>query len=83
MDVILLHPASAGHGVDGLQDKFSKMVWVQPDWSGDRAAQTIARVWRRGQTAPVHVYWLLAEGTVEEREFLKSESIRENFDLPS
>ena len=48
--VALIHPASAGHGLN-LQSGGSTIVWFGVTWSLEFYQQTIARLWRQGQTA--------------------------------
>lgn len=64
--IMLLHPASAGHGVDGLQDTCSHQLWLSPTWSRDKKQQTEDRLWRRGQTRPVTIEICVARGTIDE-----------------
>jgi len=64
--VMLLHPASAGHGIDGLQDTCFRQLWVAPCWSRDKFEQTPDRLWRRGQNHEVHIEIAIARGTIDE-----------------
>ena len=59
------HPASAGHGLN-LQDGGSNVVWFGLSWSSALTDQFNARLHRQGQTKPVVVSYLCAEGTVDE-----------------
>lgn len=61
----LVHPRSAGHGLQ-LEGGGRTLVWYSPVWSNDLWEQTNARIWRRGQTKPCHVYSLVAVGTIDE-----------------
>jgi len=65
LNVLLLHPKSAGHGLN-LASGGSDLIWFAPPWSRDLFDQTNARIWRRGQTQPVQVWVLTAVGTVDE-----------------
>ena len=65
VQTLLLHPRSAGHGLS-LQHGGVDMLWYSPVWSRDLWLQTIARVWRRGQTKPVTIHSLIARDTVDE-----------------
>ena len=47
--VALIHPASAGHGLN-LQQGGSILVWFGLTWSMELYQQTNARLWRQGQT---------------------------------
>lgn len=62
---LLLHPRSAGHGIS-LQHGGRNMLWYSPVWSRDLWLQTIARLWRRGQTKPVVITSLIASDSVDE-----------------
>ena len=46
--VALIHPASAGHGLN-LQTGGNTIVWFGLTWSLELYSQTIARLWRQGQ----------------------------------
>lgn len=64
--VLFLHPASAGHGVDGLQDTCHRQLWVAPCWSRDKWMQTPDRIWRTGQDHEVFIEVCVMVGTVDE-----------------
>ena len=65
--VALIHPASAGHGLN-LQSGGSSLVWFGITWSLELYQQTVARLYRQGQTAKtVVVQHIIAEGTIDER----------------
>lgn len=65
--VALIHPASAGHGLN-LQAGGSTLVWFGLTWSLELYSQTIARLWRQGQTAEtVVVQHIVAAGTIDEQ----------------
>jgi SNF2 family DNA or RNA helicase len=66
-DIKLLigHPASMGHGVDGLQESGSILVWFGMNWSLELYLQMIARLDRQGQTKPVSVIRILCNDTVD------------------
>lgn len=67
LPVALIHPASAGHGLN-LQSGGSTIVWFGLTWSLELYQQTVARLWRQGQTAgTVVVQHIVAEGTIDER----------------
>lgn len=67
LPVALIHPASAGHGLN-LQSGGSTIVWFGLTWSLELYQQTNARLWRQGQTAEtVVVQHILTEGTIDER----------------
>ena len=65
--VALIHPASAGHGLN-LQNGGSTLVWFGLTWSLELYQQTVARLWRQGQTAQtVIVQNLISKDTIDER----------------
>ena len=65
--VALIHPASAGHGLN-LQSGGSAIVWFGLTWSLELYQQTIARLWRQGQTSKtVVVQHIVTKGTIDER----------------
>jgi len=64
--VLLLHPASAGHGLN-LQAGGRHLIWLALPWSWELWTQTTARLYRQGQTKPVMVYRVVAVGTIDER----------------
>ena len=64
--VALIHPASAGHGLN-LQAGGHYLVWFSLPWSLELYRQTNARLYRQGQTRGVTVTHLLAAGTVDGR----------------
>lgn len=63
----LIHPASAGHGLN-LQQGGSALVWFGITWSLELYQQTNARLWRQGQTAEtVVITHIITKGTIDER----------------
>ncbi|WP_196592867.1 DEAD/DEAH box helicase [Pectinatus sottacetonis] len=64
--VALIHPASAGHGLN-LQAGGNHLVWFGLTWSLELYQQTNARLWRQGQTAEtVVIQHIVAKATVDE-----------------
>lgn len=67
LPVALIHPASAGHGLN-LQAGGSCLVWFGLTWSLELYQQTNARLWRQGQTSStVVIQHIITKGTVDER----------------
>ena len=67
LQVGLIHPASAGHGLN-LQSGGSTLIWFGLTWSLELYQQTVARLWRQGQTSgTVVVQHILTAGTVDEQ----------------
>ena len=66
LPVMLIHPASAGHGLN-LQAGGSTLVWFGLTWSLELYQQTNARLWRQGQKDTVVIHHIITEGTMDER----------------
>ena len=65
--LMLMHPASGGHGVDGLQLGGNVIVWFGLPFSLDLYEQANARLHRSGQSTGVVVHHLVALKTIDER----------------
>ncbi|OME86514.1 DEAD/DEAH box helicase [Paenibacillus lautus] len=64
--LLLLHPKSAGHGLN-LQDSSCRtVVWFDQIWSLEEDQQANARVHRQGVRHNIVVIRLVAEGTMDE-----------------
>lgn len=62
----LIHPASAGHGLN-LQQGGNTIVWFGLTWSLELYQQTNARLWRQGQSEKtVVVQHIVSAGTIDE-----------------
>ena len=67
LQVGLIHPASAGHGLN-LQEGGNTMIWFGITWSLELYSQTIGRLFRQGQKSKtVTVIHIITDGTVDER----------------
>ena len=66
LPVMLIHPASAGHGLN-LQSGGCTLVWYGLTWSLELYQQTNARLWRQGQQHTVVIHHIIAQGTIDER----------------
>lgn len=67
LPVALIHPASAGHGLN-LQSGGSTLVWFGITWNLELYQQTVARLYRQGQSSrTVTVIHILTQGTVDEK----------------
>ena len=62
----LIHPASAGHGLN-LQQGGSTIIWFGLTWSLELYQQLNARLYRQGQKETVVIHHILAKGTMDER----------------
>ena len=63
--VALIHPASAGHGLN-LQDGGSTIIWFGLTWSLELYQQMNARLWRQGQKNTVVIEHIITKGTIDE-----------------
>lgn len=67
LPVALIHPASAGHGLN-LQSGGNFLVWFGLTWSLELYSQTNARLWRQGQQSEtVIIQHIVTKGTVDEK----------------
>lgn len=65
LPVALIHPASAGHGLN-LQAGGSALIWYGLTWSLELYQQTNARLWRQGQSAgTVVIHHILTKDTID------------------
>ena len=65
IQVMLAHPASAGHGLN-LQAGGNIIVWFGQTWSLELYQQFNARLYRQGQQKGVVVHHLIMQGTHDE-----------------
>lgn len=73
---LLAHSANLGHGVDGLQHGFARMIWYEVNWSPELTSQLTARIARSGQTKPVYSHRIVANHWLEQRRIARVESKR-------
>ena len=66
IDVMLIQPASAGHGLN-LQYGGSTLIWYTLPWNLEHYLQTNARLHRQGQKNTVFIHRLMTEKTVDEK----------------
>jgi hypothetical protein len=64
------HPSSMGHGIDGLQDAGHTLVWFGLNWSLDLYDQFNARIRRQGQGHPVVCHRILTINTLDQAQVL-------------
>jgi len=62
----LIHPASAGHGLN-LQAGGATLIWFGLTWSLELYQQTNARLWRQGQRETVVIHHIITRGTIDEQ----------------
>lgn len=63
--LLIGHPASMGHGVDGLQVSGSLLVWFGLNWSLELYEQMNGRIVRQGQKRTVSIIRILCRDTVD------------------
>ena len=64
--LLIGHPMSMGHGIDGLQSVCSIVVWFGLTWNLEHYEQMNGRINRQGQPKPVTVIRIMARNTVED-----------------
>ncbi len=64
--LLLLHPKSAGHGLNLQESSCRTVVWFDQIWSLEEDQQANARVHRQGVRHNIVVIRLVAEGTMDE-----------------
>ena len=77
--LLLVHPASAGHGLN-LQQGGSLAVWYSLTWSLELYQQANKRLHRSGQEHTVIIHHIIAEGTLDEDIMKALEDKREGQD---
>jgi SNF2 family DNA or RNA helicase len=66
IQMLLMHPASGGHGLN-LQKGGNLIAWFGQTWSLELEQQFNARLDRQGQTQSVIVHKIVLEGTMDEK----------------
>tara|TARA_R110000824_G_scaffold93709_2_gene226563 strand:+ start:966 stop:2390 length:1425 start_codon:yes stop_codon:yes gene_type:complete len=72
IDRLLLHPASAGHGVE-LQFGGHHMIHYHPTWSSELYDQVVKRMDRPGQTREMYNWWISARSSIDDLKFARVE----------
>lgn len=67
--ILLVHPQSAGHGLNMQYGPGHTIYFFDMPWSGELYEQVIKRVARQGQKRLVRVHHAIMEGTEDERQF--------------
>lgn len=75
------HPASMGHGVDGLQEHCNTVVFFAQDPNLEYHDQILERVgpmrqFQAGKNRPVFLHYLVARGTIDELEMTRRQTKR-------
>ncbi len=69
--VLFIHPASAAHGIDGMQDACNIIVWFSLTWNLEEFEQLVERIGptrqaQAGLNRSVYCHLLVAQDTVDE-----------------
>lgn len=67
LDVMLIHPASAGHGMNFQDGDGHTLVWYSIPWNLEHYMQTNKRLHRQGQQNNVMIHRLITTKTVDEQ----------------
>lgn len=65
IDILLIHPASCGYGLN-LQQGGHHLIWFTPSWNLEEYIQANKRLHRQGQPEPVIVHRLIVKGGRDE-----------------
>ena len=71
--VLVVHPKSAGHGLNLQRGPGHILIWYNLPWSGDHYAQMPKRLHRSGQAHPVIMHRIIARKTIDEAKVLRVE----------
>jgi len=63
--VWIAQPASLSHGIDGIQDSCSTIVWMSLTYSLEQYSQTNARILRTGQEKAATIYRVMASSSID------------------
>jgi len=63
--LMVAHPASCAHGINGLQKSGHIVVWFGINWSLELYDQMNGRIDRQGQTHPVSIIRILCNDTID------------------
>ncbi len=61
----IANPASLSHGIDGIQDSCSTIVWMSLTYSLEQYEQTNARILRTGQKKAATIHRIMAVDTID------------------
>lgn len=84
--LLFVHPASAGHGIDGFQHVCHHMCFFGHDWNLGNHLQVIERIgptrqFQAGLERNVFLYFILAEDTMDEEVMERREDKRATLDI--
>lgn len=63
--VLLAHPTTVALGLN-MQAGGNAVCWYSLTWNLEEFDQSIARVWRQGQTKPVTIHYIVASDTIDD-----------------
>jgi len=63
--VWVANPASLSHGIDGIQDSCSTIVWMSLTYSLEQYEQTNARILRTGQGKAAKIFRIMAAESID------------------
>ena len=70
LDILALHPASAGHGLNLQKSGAHHIAFLTMPWSGGMFKQVVGRLARRGQTAKtIYIHAAVFKDTIDEHVF--------------
>ena len=64
--ILLLHPKSAGHGLNLQAGGCHDVCWFSITWDQELHEQAISRVWRQGIDSAVTSHYIVAKSTIDE-----------------
>ncbi len=70
IQILFVHPASAGHGIDSFQNVTNILVFFSLDWDAELRSQVVARIgavrqFQAGFQRPVFIYQIVARDTID------------------
>lgn len=63
--IFLLSKQAGGIGINLIGA--NRLILFEPSWNPSLDTQSIARIWRDGQTRPVYIYRLISSNTIDEK----------------
>lgn len=65
--ILLLHPKSAGHGLNLQESSCQTVIWFDEIWALEEYQQANARIYRQGQkNSHIMILRMITEGTIDE-----------------
>lgn len=82
----IAHPASLGHGVDGLQKVTNILIFFGHSWDLELFDQIVGRIgpvrqMQSGMNRPVFLHFIIARGTLDEAVMIRRDSKRDIQDI--